>query len=53
MVGFDPDRSIVMTIGLENSWYFPFAEHTDKDDTDFMNKVFRSFDTLNPSIDRV
>ena len=42
-----------MNLGLANSWYFPFAESNDQDDVDFMNKVFRSFDTLNPSTDRL
>lgn len=50
---FDNEKSVIASIDLENNWYFPFAEHTDTDDTDFMNKFFRSFDTLNPGIDKV
>ena len=50
---FDTSKSVIASINLENGWYFPFAEHTDTDDTDFMNKFFRSFDTLNPGTDKV
>lgn len=50
---FDSEKSVTLSINLENNWYFPFAEHTDTDDTDFMNKFFRSFDTLNPGTDKV
>ncbi len=50
---FDPNKSVITSIGLQNGWYFPFAEHADMDESDFMNKFFRSFDTLNPSTDKV
>jgi hypothetical protein len=50
---FDHEKSVVTTISLKNDWYFPFREHADGDESDFMNKFFRSFDTLNPSTDRV
>lgn len=53
LADFAPEKSVVTSIGLENGWYFPFAEHTDSDETDFMNKFFRSFDTLNPGTDKV
>lgn len=53
IAGFDSKKSVLVDIGLEHGWYFPFAEHTETDESDFMNKVFRSFDTLNPSTDRV
>ena len=50
---FHPEKSVIASIGLENGWYFPFAEHSDTDETDFMNKLFRSFDTVNPGTDKV
>ncbi len=50
---FASGKSVIGSIGLTNSWYFPFALHSDEWKTDFMNKFFRSFDTLNPSTDKV
>lgn len=50
---FDATKSVISTINLENGWYFPFALHEDGEETDFMNKFFRSFDTLNPGSDKV
>lgn len=50
---FDPENSVIASINLINGWYFPFALHEDADETDFMNKFFRSFDTLNPGSDKV
>ena len=50
---FDAGRSVIASVDLANGWYFPFAEHTDSDESDFMNKFFRSFDTLNPGTDKV
>lgn len=50
---YDHERTVITSIDLANGWYFPFAEHTESDDSDFMNKFFRSFDTLNPGTDRV
>ena len=50
---FEASRSVIASIGLTNGWYFPFAEHTDGDESDFMNKFYRSFDTLNPGTDKV
>ncbi len=50
---FESSRSVIASIWLENGWYFPFAEHADSDESDFMNKFFRSFDTLNPGTDKV
>ncbi len=50
---FDPSKSVMASIYLKNGWYFPFAEHSDNDESDFMNKFFRSFDTLNPGTDKV
>jgi hypothetical protein len=48
-----PGKSVVASLDLTNGWYFPFALHTDTEETDFMNKFFRSFDTLNPGADKV
>lgn len=53
LASFDPSKSVIASINLANGWYFPFAEHTDSDESDFMNKFFRSFDTLNPGNDKV
>ena len=53
LASFEAGKSVIASIDLENGWYFPFAEHTDADETDFMNKFFRSFDTLNPGTDKV
>jgi hypothetical protein len=50
---FDASNSVIASIDLENGWYFPFAEHDDSDESDFMNKFYRSFDTLNPGTDKV
>jgi len=50
---YDPSRSVITSVHLENGWYFPFAEHGDGDESDFMNKFYRSFDTLNPGTDKV
>jgi hypothetical protein len=50
---FDASKSVIATLNLENGWYFPFALHEDGEETDFMNKFFRSFDTLNPGSDKV
>jgi hypothetical protein len=50
---FDVDKSVIASLDLKNWWYFPFALHTDDDASDFMNKLFRSFDTLNPGTDKV
>lgn len=50
---FDASKSVIATLNLENGWYFPFALHADGEETDFMNKFFRSFDTLNPGSDKV
>jgi hypothetical protein len=50
---YDHERTVITSIDLANGWYFPFREHTESDDSDFMNKFFRSFDTLNPGTDRV
>jgi len=50
---FDAQKSVIASIDLQNGWYFPFAEHGESDETDFMNKFFRSFDTLNPGSDKV
>jgi Type IV secretion-system coupling protein DNA-binding domain len=48
-----PGKSVVASLDLTNGWYFPFALHGDGEETDFMNKFFRSFDTLNPGADKV
>lgn len=53
LANFESKNSVIASIGLENGWYFPFAEHADGDESDFMNKFFRSFDTLNPGTDKV
>lgn len=46
---FDPARTAVGYIGLENGWFFPFRE----DVGDFIANIFRGFDTLDPTTDRV
>lgn len=40
LANFDANKSVIASIGLENGWYFPFAKHTDMDESDFMNKFF-------------
>ncbi len=50
---FDKSKSVIASIWLSNGWYFPFAHGDDADTSDFMNKFFRSFDTLNPGTDKV
>ncbi len=46
---FDVSRTSVGHIGLENGWFFPYRE----DVTDFIANIFRGFDTLDPTMDRV
>lgn len=53
LANFDENKSIISSITLANGWYFPFAENSDSDETDFMNKFFRSFDSMNPGTDKV
>lgn len=50
---FASRKSVIASIDLANSWYFPFALDSEEEETDFMNKFFRTFDTLNPSTDKV
>ncbi len=53
LANFDEKRSVIASITLQNGWYFPFCEENDEENSDFMNKFFRSFDTLNPGTDKV
>ena len=49
---FDPERSVVGDISLRNNWFFPFSHH-ESEESDFVTKLFRSFDALNLSTDKV
>lgn len=49
---YDPTKSVVGDISLKNNWFFPFSHH-ESEESDFVTKLFRSFDWLNLSTDTV
>lgn len=46
---FDSHKTVIGHIGLQNRWFFPFRE----DVPDFISNVFRAFDSLDPTVDRI
>lgn len=49
---FEGEKSVVGEIYLKNKWFFPFSDH-ESEESDFVTKLFRSFDALNLSTDKV
>lgn len=49
---FDPAKTIVWELILENNWFFPFKYSTN-DNTEFVFNLFRSFENLWVTRDRV
>ena len=50
--GFDPSRTVVWELKLENSWFYPF-NYTTTDHTEFIFNTFRSFENFWVVKDRV
>lgn len=47
---FDPERSVVADVSLENGWFFPFAVPEEGEENNFIFNVFRTtenFDAIN------
>lgn len=49
---FDQSKSVIGEISLKNDWFFPFSENG-SEDSDFVTKLFRSFDALNIGTDKL
>lgn len=49
---FDPNKTVVWELTLENDYFFPFKFH-DNDDTDLVYNMFRSMENLDISNDKL
>ncbi len=49
---YDPKRTVVGELLLENSWFYPFKYSTN-DNTDFIKNMFRGFENLDLIKDKV